>query len=162
MNKTHKKKTILPAGNVTKIDEKFAVSSLRLRGTKQEAIRFSSLSGLLRLLRFSQSSPKKVKFTRLPGASDYWGRIEFDGLKGSVIKHCIFEYGGYDSASILYLNSFTQLTLNNVEINNSNSYGVRLLGEYQFTHSNVTFSNNRLGNIWDATKNPAVVRSHFP
>ena len=40
--------------NVTKIDEKFAVSSLRLRGTKQEAIRFSRLSGLLRLLRSSQ------------------------------------------------------------------------------------------------------------
>ena len=96
------------------------------------------------------TAAKKVKFTRLPGSSLYWRTLNFTGLKGSVINHCIFEYGGGNSASsILYLNSTTDVTLNNVAINNSDTYGVLLFANgYKLTHSNVTFSNNRKGNVF--------------
>ena len=117
-------------------------------------------------LMINGTASKKVKFTRLPGTSGYWDSVEFNGLKGSVINHCIFEYGGvaYLSGSgILALGSTTELTLNNVEINNSNNYGVYLSGtNYKLTHSNVTFSNNSLGNVYMDNWPNSGVQSHFP
>jgi hypothetical protein len=114
-------------------------------------------------LMINGTATKKVKFTRLPGSSGYWACIDFEGLKGSAISHCIFEYGDFDkSHGILMLGGETSLTLNNVEINNSNGYGVRLYSGYQLTHSNVTFSNNGSGNVYNGIPNPSVVQSHFP
>jgi hypothetical protein len=117
-------------------------------------------------LMINGTASKKVIFTRLPGTSLHWCRINFHGLKESVINHCIFEYGGGGAGvgfGTIYLNSTTELTLNNVAINNSDSYGA-IIGQngYQLTHSNVTFSNNRLGNVYDARPNPDVVLNHFP
>jgi len=112
------------------------------------------------------TADKKVRFSRLPGSSLYWNRINFNGLKGSVINHCIFEYGGGGvgvGVGMLYINASTELTLNNVAINNSNSYGVYIRENgYQLTHNNVTFSNNRLGNVYDTRVNPPVILTHFP
>jgi hypothetical protein len=116
-------------------------------------------------LMINGTASKKVKFTRLPGTSGYWNCIHFNGLKGSVINHCIFEYGGSSSEfGTLFLYSRTELTLNNVEINNSNNYGVYLFNgpNYKLTHSNVTFSNNRLGNVYMDNWPNSGVLSHFP
>ena len=56
-----------------------------------------------------------------------------------------------------------EVTLNNVAINNSDNYGAYLYqNAYQITHSNVTFSNNRQGNVYDARTSPAVVRTNLP
>ena len=107
------------------------------------------------------TAEKKVKFTRLPSSSLNWGYINFTGLKESVINHCIFEYGG-NSGGILYLNSSSNLTLNNVAINNSQTYGVCLDCDYILKHSNVTFSNNAKGNVLNTCPNPDVVHSNFP
>jgi hypothetical protein len=114
------------------------------------------------------TAEKKVKFTRLPSSSLYWERIDFCGLKGSVINHCIFEYGGGGvgvGVGMLYFDSSTELTLNNVAINNSDTYGVILAAKgYKLTHSNVTFSNNRQGNVmdWTVRPKPDEVHNHFP
>jgi len=116
------------------------------------------------------TAAKKVKFTRYPGDADYyWSYVSFGtGLKGSVIEHCILEYGGRTGTNdgIILINQNTDLTLNNVEINNSEHYGV-LIGNcgYILTHSNVTFSGNRDGNVWDKCNGGlpgSVVRTHFP
>ena len=112
------------------------------------------------------TASKKVRITRLPGTSEYWGFILFNGLKGSVINHCIFEYGdNIANKGIIQIVDATELTLNNVEINNSNGYGV-VIGtnncNYKLNHSNVTFSGNRIGNVWDGCGVPRGVRTHFP
>jgi hypothetical protein len=115
-------------------------------------------------LMINGTAEKKVKFTRLPGSSLYWGCVNFNGLKGSVINHCIFEYGGYSDGA-LFLYSSTELTLNNVAVNNSDNYGIVLWTSttaYKLTHSNVTFSNNRKGNVLDRTVRPEVVRPNIP
>ena len=118
-------------------------------------------------LMINGTADKKVRFTRLPGSSLYWGAVSFHGLKGSVINHCIFEYGGrvQTNNAIIQIRSTTELTLNNVAINNSDSYGAMLWSSangYKLTHNNVTFSNCRQGNVWDTRTNPPVIRTHFP
>ncbi|MDR1793691.1 MAG: hypothetical protein LBR36_09705, partial [Bacteroidales bacterium] len=94
---------------------------------------------------------KPVLFTRLPGATYYWQDIGFRGLTGSVIKNCVFEYGGKSNNSgILKITTEADLTLENVIIRNSYNYGVTIdeLGNtYRLTHSNVTFDNNYKGNV---------------
>ena len=109
---------------------------------------------------------KKVKITRLPGTTGHWHRVDFYGLKESVINHCIFEYGGGGTGigiGTLLFNSTTELTLNNVEINHSDTYGVYISQSgYRLSHSNVTFSNNRQGNVYDNRTNPATIRTNFP
>jgi len=56
------------------------------------------------------------------------------------------------------------LTLNNVEVNNSYSYGAHIRGcGYRLTHSNVTFNNNADGNVYDQCVDyPGVVRPDLP
>jgi hypothetical protein len=97
----------------------------------------------------------EVKFTRLPGTTQHWQSIYFNGLVESEINHCIFEYGGKDGDDgILYIYENANLTLNNVHISNSDSYGVTIVDwndEYRLTHSNVTFgvspNQNYKGNV---------------
>ena len=92
----------------------------------------------------------KVKFTHMPDTYYYWGVVEFS-LLGSVIKNCIFEYGG-KFGTMIRLNSNTNLTLENVAFNNSNTFGVLITGldcNHIINHSGVTFSNNKSGNVKD-------------
>lgn len=117
-------------------------------------------------LTINGTADKKVKFTRLPSSSNYWGNIAFNGLCGSEINHCIFEYGGFINggySSILYITRGAELTLNNVEINNSATYGIRIAYcDYQLTHNNVTFSNNGIANVRDECADPPVDRDDLP
>ena len=116
------------------------------------------------------TASKRVKITRLPNETNYyWGSITFGDLPGSVIKHCIFEYGGsWDVEGMLYITNGTNLTLENVEINNAKTYGVAFsqFPTYVINHSNVTFKNNGLGNVsmYDDSKNVKkwVVLSNLP
>jgi len=106
----------------------------------------SGIAGATGRLMINGTSSKKVKFTRLPDSGLYnWGTIGFDA-PGSVIKHCIFEYGGKNDG-ILNVNSTSNLTLENVEINGSKWYGVRLFSGYTLKYSNVTFKDNQGGNV---------------
>ena len=107
------------------------------------------------------TAAKKVKFTRLPGVGLYfWSNI--DELPGSVFNHCIFEYGGSAGVyGVFHLTGSTNLTLNNVEINNSNTYGAVISSPYNLNHSNVTFSGNRDGNVYDGWHCSCVL-THFP
>ena len=105
-------------------------------------------------LMISGTTAKPVKFTRLPNSSYYWSGISFSGLKGSVINNCTFEYGGYISGSYhgyyFYITSGSELTLNNVQLNNAQAYGVYIgacPGDYILNHTNVTFSGNGEGNV---------------
>ena len=112
-----------------------------------------SISGTSGRLIVNGTVDKKVKFTRMPGSSDYWNYISFySGLRGSVINNCIIEYGGNSSptpGNILIADA-TELTLNNVELNNSLTHGAYIRHcEYTLNHTNVTFSNNTEGNVWD-------------
>jgi len=105
-------------------------------------------------LMINGTTAKPVKITRLPSSSNYWGGISFEGLKGSVLNNCILEYGGNISGAyhgnMIYITYGSQLTLNNVQLNNAQAYGVYInacAGEYVLTHSNVTFSGNGEGNV---------------
>ncbi|MDR2058440.1 MAG: right-handed parallel beta-helix repeat-containing protein, partial [Dysgonamonadaceae bacterium] len=91
---------------------------------------------------------KPVLFTRLPGATGYWGTIYVRQLVGSSIKNCVFEYGGYDVDGMMYL--YNGLSLENVTFRNSYSYGVRIYAGFSgsITHSNVKFENNNGGNVY--------------
>ena len=114
-------------------------------------------------LMINGTADKKVKFTRKPDAGlYYWGFFSFS-LPGSVIKHCILEYGGKNATSgMILILSNANLTLDNVAINNSNTYGVVFGANhsgYIVNHSNVTFSNNRDGNVYNGTTK--VVRNNL-
>ena len=113
------------------------------------------------------TADEKVRITRLPGTTGYWGRMHFDGLKGSEFNHCIFEYGGLDGGGwygMLNMHNTTDLKLNNVEINNSYNYGVHLTGcsSYRLQHSNVTFKDNEKGNVWNACLSTPAVQPDLP
>jgi len=65
----------------------------------------------------------RIKKEVLPESGDYfWGAIRFD-LPGSVIKHCILEYGGKRSShyGIITIIKTANQTLENVDIKNSDS-----------------------------------------
>jgi hypothetical protein len=119
------------------------------------------------------TSSKKVKFTRLPGTSNYWNYISFEALSGSVVNYCILEYGGRTQTrdAMIIITKNTNLTLSNVEINNAQNYGVHILNcDYNLEHNSVTFSDNKSGNIWvginalkpDCDNSSAVVLEQFP
>jgi hypothetical protein len=99
------------------------------------------------------TAEKPVTFTRLPGTTGYWGSVYFRGLIGSRIENCIFEYGGnHNDGGMIEIASESDLTLTNVVIRNSYNYGVRIDtwgNTYRLTHTNVTFSNNYKGNVYD-------------
>jgi hypothetical protein len=115
------------------------------------------------LVMINGTAAKKVKFTRVPGGAQYyWAYISFG--PGSVVKHCIIEYGGKNTGMIGII-STTKLTLENVEINNSDTYGASTGANncgWVINHSNVTFSNNRSGNFWDRCPFPNAIRPNFP
>ena len=112
------------------------------------------------------TAAKKVKFTRLPGTTQHWQSVYFNGLTGSEINHCIFEYGGKnENSEIILIADNADLTLNNVEINNSYNYGVRLgFGgcKYRLTHNNVTFKENYKGNVLNTCVSPNEVLDELP
>ena len=106
-----------------------------------------------------------VKFTRMNDTYYYWGGIEFS-LLGSVIKNCIFEYGGKNYGT-LYLYGNCNLTLENVAINNSITYGAELSSSYggcnhTINHSGVTFSNCKLGNVKDPCRGGGPIFDGLP
>jgi hypothetical protein len=127
-----------------------------------------SINGGTGRLMVNGTASKKVTFTRMPGETYYWYGLYFlSGLQGSTLNHCILEYGGKNSSNsaIIGVANATDLTLNHVEIRNSETYGVHIFTNncnYKITHSNVTFSNNYSGNVYDGCANPSIVRSHFP
>jgi hypothetical protein len=109
------------------------------------------ISGNSGRLMINGTASNKVRFTRLPdGGAYFWNRIAF-GAPGSIIKHCIFEYGGGGSQYVgaLEIWSTANLTLENVAVNNAKYYGVYFHDNSGWTvnHSNVTFSGNGLGNV---------------
>ena len=99
-------------------------------------------------LMINGTAAKKVKITRLPGATYYWSHIdtggETGGLSGSVIKHCIFEYGGlYSFMGVIFVTGGTNITFENVEFKNSKTYDAVVPTnncDYNINHSNITYS----------------------
>jgi hypothetical protein len=99
------------------------------------------------------TAEKPVLFTRLPNSAAYWCGI-FGGYGNSVhhtLNHCIIEYGGgtndgtNDGGNLILWQA--GITLNNVEFRNSMRYGIFVHTNTSVNHSNVTFSNNALGNV---------------
>ena len=121
-----------------------------------------AIAGSTGKLIINGTATKKVTITRMPDIGNYyWGNLQFD-LPGSVIKHCIIEYGGKHAqhGMVYAASNFTDLTLDNVAINNSNTYGFTFyytVVDKIINHSNVTFSNNRDGNV----NRNGKVSSHF-
>lgn len=111
-----------------------------------------------------------VLFTRLPGAAYYWEYISLEGGTGHVINNCIFEYGGGSSDGgngydcMLRIDG-AQLTMNNVQFNNSYGYGIILAdfyGAIRLTHNNVTFKDNFKGNVRDRRSDPHQTLNELP
>lgn len=100
------------------------------------------------------TADKQVKFTRLSGSSE-WNSVSKNKHNESVINHCIFEYGGKNSDAMVTIWSTSKLTLNNVDFNNAQGYGIQIKDceGYQLTHTNVNFSNNGKGNVLDCNGN---------
>jgi len=127
-----------------------------------------SSSGNPGRLMINGTTDKPVRITRLAGTSQYWGRIAFNGLTGSVINNCIFEYGGYSSDredAMIRLDGYADLTMTNVQINNSHNYGMQIDdygGAYRLAKTNVTFANNYKGNVWDTRTTPYSVLPTLP
>jgi len=96
-------------------------------------------------LMINGTAAKKVKITRLPGETDNWDGIECGWLPGSVIKHCILEYGGNFTTGVIFLPVRSNLTLDNVEFRHTKTYdavipsGCRYIDIY-VKHSNITYS----------------------
>jgi hypothetical protein len=112
------------------------------------------------------TASQKVRFTRYPHTDPYhWHEIRF-GLPGSVIKHCSFEYGGgwtgMPSNGTLRFYYDADLTLENVDVTNSNTHGICLEHwDSKIRHSGVTLSGNKSGNVY-RNYNPVGVLPELP
>ena len=103
-------------------------------------------------LMINGTAAKKVKITRLPGETYHWCCIHCDWIPGSVIKHCILEYGGTYVYGVIFLPVHSNLTLDNVEFRHTGTYdavipaGSRYIDIY-VKHSNITYSRPS-GNVY--------------
>jgi hypothetical protein len=68
------------------------------------------------------------------------------------ISNCKIEYAGGWSANLECTRS-GKLTLKNVALNYSKGYGAYIDDEATIIHSGVTFKNNKMGNVYNSTKN---------
>jgi len=101
-------------------------------------------------LMINGTAARKVKITRLPGETDNWDCIDGTWLAGSVIKHCILEYGGeFEIHGVIFAPGGTDLTLENVEFKNSKTYDgvIPYSTNCIIRHNNITYS-RPTGNIW--------------
>jgi hypothetical protein len=114
-------------------------------------------------LMINGTAAKKVKITRLPGDTDNWDGINGQWLPGSVIKHCILEYGGeFDHRGVIFAPNGTDITLDNVEFKNTKTYDgvIPFSNNYVIRHSNITYSRPS-GNVWDGHRAPNIIDA-FP
>ena len=89
-----------------------------------------------------------VLFTRLPGTTYYWQYITFQYNSSHSIKYCNFEYGGGEEGmGMLDFGRESTVSLQNVNIRNSNNYGVTLFAISSVTHNNIVFENCKSGNV---------------
>jgi hypothetical protein len=107
-------------------------------------------------LMINGTAAKKVTITRLPGTTYHWGEIDAGFLPGSVIKHCIFEYGGlHEMYGVIFVTYETDITLENVEFKNSKHYDAVIQAAhciYTINHNNIIYSRSS-GNVFVSTFN---------
>lgn len=96
---------------------------------------------------------EKVIFTRLPNSNYYWQGIEVFDSKGNIFKNCLIEYGGRaNNDANIYAYYRSQMSLENVQLNNSNQYGFKFNNSTgsdaaEVSAVNVTFSGNGSGAV---------------
>ena len=81
-----------------------------------------------------------------------WEGIMVYNSYDNSISNCKIEYAGGWSANLECTRS-GKLTLKNVALNYSKGYGAYIDDEATIIHSGVTFKNNKLGNVYNSTKN---------
>jgi hypothetical protein len=95
------------------------------------------------------TTEEPVTFTRLPGTTYYWRYIKFDKNRSHELKNVILEYGGgQDGVGVLDFGREASVTMQNVILRNSNTYGVTLFAVSTVAHNHSTvFANCKLGNV---------------
>ncbi len=86
-------------------------------------------------------------FATQPGKGD-WNRVELNAgaNTSSVIRHCLFQYGGSGNSGNLYVNAVNPSVLSNILSINSSSDGIRFYNcSNAFLDSSVLSGNNRYG-----------------
>ncbi|KAF0204121.1 MAG: parallel beta-helix repeat-containing [Bacteroidetes bacterium] len=104
-----------------------------------------------------------VKFIGANNEAGFWSGISIESSRENILDHCIISNGGNDShymKSDIAIWEGAKLNLSNTKLMNSDAYGFQFSGSFTLTHSNVSFENCQLGNVYDYDND--VVHSNLP
>jgi parallel beta-helix repeat protein len=90
-------------------------------------------------------------FTTQPAKGD-WNKVELNGggNASSIVRYCLFQYGGSGSNGNLYVYSVNPAVISNIYSINSSSYGVRLYSCSNAVIDSSVFSGNTLYGIYQS------------
>jgi hypothetical protein len=94
----------------------------------------------------------QVIFRGAVDEAGYWGGISIENNRNNRMEHCIVSGGGYDTYAMranLAVWNDSKLTLSNVKLMKSAGYGFQFSGNMNLIHSNVSFDQCALGNVYD-------------
>ena len=101
------------------------------------------------------TAAEPIIFTGKSKNAGYWSGIELSHKMPSILNNCTIEYAGIDDGYGLYVAN-GKVDMNNTTISHSGGYGVVMGEESEITHSNITFIECELGNVYNETDDTVV------
>ena len=102
-------------------------------------------------LQVNGTAAEPVLFSKLSSNASNWEGLYIANDKDNTLNHCIIEYAGSNSSfkCNVVLEYSSKLIMNNVTLRNSRYYGIGIHDDSMITHSNVSFSGNPSGNVYN-------------
>lgn len=102
-------------------------------------------------LQVNGTAAEPVLFSKLSSNASNWEGLYIANDKDNTLNHCIIEYAGSNSSfkCNVVLEYSSKLIMNNVTLRNSRYYGIGIHDDSMITHSDVSFSGNPLGNVYN-------------
>ncbi|HPG33561.1 MAG: DUF5018 domain-containing protein [Lentimicrobiaceae bacterium] len=97
------------------------------------------------------TAAEPVLFSKLNASASNWEGLYISNDKDNTLNYCTIEYAGSNSSfkCNIVLEYSSKLIMSNVTIDNSRYYGIGLHDDSMITHTNVTFSGNPSGNVYN-------------
>lgn len=102
-------------------------------------------------LQVNGTAAEPVLFSKLSSNASNWEGLYIANDKDNTLNHCIIEYAGSNSSfkCNVVLEYSSKLIMNNVTLRNSRYYGIGIHDDSMITHSDVSFSGNPSGNVYN-------------
>ena len=102
-------------------------------------------------LQVNGTAAEPVLFSKLSSNASNWEGLYIANDKDNTLNHCIIEYAGSNSSfkCNVVLEYSSKLIMNNVTLRNSRYYGIGIHDDSMITHTDVSFSGNPSGNVYN-------------